>query len=151
MSHNSNLPKPEDVIPHRPPHLWLDGVTELTDASAKGFWTPGEEHFFGHFEGMPLLPGVKQVESLAQLGAYAVMLGEEEPVLGLFKGIEDTSFERPVRPGEMLDLSIEIADRTKRDFKGLGIAEVSGVVACRTTIVGTLLPEKIARRLLGAS
>ena len=79
------------------------------------------------------------------------MSGEEEPVLGLFKGIEDTSFERPVKPDEMLDLSIEIADRTKRDFKGLGIAEVSGVVACRTTIVGTLLPEKMARRLLGQS
>lgn len=150
--HNSDLKLPIEVIPHRPPHLWLDGVTELeVGVSAKGFWTPGEEHFLGHFEGMPLLPGVDQIEALAQLGAYLAMVDSEKPQLVLFRGIEDAGFERSVKPEEVLDLAVEIIERDGRDFKGRGIAEVSGIVACRATIAGTLLPEKVARRMLGSS
>jgi 3-hydroxyacyl-[acyl-carrier-protein] dehydratase len=150
MPHNTEFELPANVIPHRDPHLWLDGITALNPGvSAEGFWLPGDEHYVGHFDGMPLLQGVKQVESLAQLGAYTVMVGNEQPMLGIFKGIEDTSFERSVRPGETLDLSIEIVDKAKRDFKGRGIARVGGIVTCQTTIIGTLLPEKVAHRLLG--
>jgi len=146
--HNPVLPIPEDVIPHRPPHLFLSGVTELTEDGAKGFWLPGKEHFAGHFPGMPLLPGVYQVESVAQLGAYAAMAKSEEPILGLFKGIESTHFERVVKPGDFLELAVEIIDRNKRDFKGKGIVEVSGQLACETTIIGALLPERVAKRML---
>ena len=147
-THNPNLPKPEEVLPHRPPHLWLDGVTVANASYARGFWTPGDEHFAGHFEGMPLLPGVKQIESVAQLGAYTLLLDSEEPVLGLFKGIKDTEFKRPIKPGETLGLFVEFTNRRRRDFEGVGIVEVSGELACRTTIVGTLLPERVARRML---
>src|SRR4030095_13531504 len=143
-----NLPRPEKVIPYRPPHLWLDGVTELTDNTATGFWTPDGEHSLGHFKDMPLLPGVSQIESLVQLGAYVLMLGDGEPALGLLQGIEETKFERLVQLGERLDLFIKIADRTRRNFRCLGIAEVSGALVCRTTIIGTVWPERVVQRLL---
>lgn len=147
--HNPDLPKVTDVIPHRPPRLWLDGVTELQpDRHARGFWMPDNHSFEGHFENMPILQGVQQVESLAQLGAYAVMAGSDKPLMGLFKGIEETKFERPVRPGEILDLAVTIMDMDKRNFKGRGVAEVSGELACDTIIIGTLLPERVAMRFL---
>lgn len=151
MTHNTDLPLPEAVIPHRPPHLWLDGVTEVeAGASASGFWTPGPEHYEGHFPDVPLLMAIKQVESLAQLGAYALMFNSET-TFGLFKGIEATSFNRPVKPGETLDLEVSISDRiTKRDFKGQGTVRVGGVIACEATILGTILPERAARRLLNS-
>lgn len=152
MIHNSALPLPAEVIPHRPPHLWLDGVIALVPGvSARGFWLPRQEHYDGHFEGLPLLPGVKEVESIAQLGAYALMAGSEQDVMGIFKGIESTAFEQPVKPGDTLELGIEIVDRGKRDFKGEGIAKVNGLVACRATITGILMPRRTALRLLGSS
>lgn len=150
MLHNQEFLLPEQVIPHRNPHLWLDGIIELENGvSAKGFWTPGEEHYVGHFDTMPLLQGVKQVESLAQLGAYSVMANTEQAMLGIFKGIENTVFEKLVKPGDTLELEIEIIDKGKRDFKGRGIARIGGIVSCQTTILGTILPEKVAQRLLG--
>lgn len=147
--HNPELHLPVEAIPHRPPHLWLDGVLEANEDSATGFWTPTPEHFFGHFPDIELLMGVKQVESIAQLGAYTIMSASDKPLLPMFKGIEKASFERPVRPGETLDLSISIVDRTKNEFKGEGVASISGEVACRATIIGVVMPERVAMRLLG--
>lgn len=147
--HNDNFPRPEEVIPHRPPHLWLDGVTNVTEDSAEGFWMPAAENFWGHFPDLELLPGVKQVESIAQLGAYTIMGASNKPLLPMFKGIQEVSFERPVRPGETLDLSVSIVDRTKNEFRGEGVASVSGEVACRAIITGVVMPERVAMRLLG--
>jgi 3-hydroxyacyl-[acyl-carrier-protein] dehydratase len=147
--HNDQFPRPEEVIPHRPPHLWLDGIADVTETSAEGFWTPSAENFWGHFPGLELLPGVKQVESIAQLGAYTIMHASDKPLLPLFKGIEEVTFERPVRPGETMDLAVQIVDRDKSKFKGEGTAMVGGELACRATIVGVAMSERAALRLLG--
>ena len=66
----------DEVVPHRRPLLLLTAVTSLTPGvSAIGHWDlTGEEEFFsGHFPGRPTLPGVLQCESIAQLGAYALL------------------------------------------------------------------------------
>ena len=145
-----NLPSPSDIIPHRDPRLYLSGLTALEPGvSAAGFWLPHPERDFeGHFDGMPVLQAVMQVESLAQLGACAVMIAEPNTV-GVFESIKEASFKRPVKPGDMLDLTIQIIDRTKRGFTGSGVITVDGLVTCEATISGVLMLKAVAQKLLG--
>jgi 3-hydroxyacyl-[acyl-carrier-protein] dehydratase len=149
-AHNESLLPVTDVIPHRPPHLWLDGVTECVPGeSAAGFWTPGEEHFMGHFnEEMQLLQGVKQLESVGQLGAYAIMSEAPGETMPLFGGAEDVEFLAPVFPGDILSLTVEDFKRDKRKFTGFARVAVGEDVACEATITGLVLPKDFAIKMI---
>jgi len=128
------LPTPADVIPHREPFLFLDEVTDLeAGVSAKGFWVPGPDlpFFAGHFPGRPTLPGVLMAESIAQLGAYAVLHGESfVGKIPLFGGLDKAKFRRQVLPGERLDLELTVTRMSARAGKASGKALVDGQVAC---------------------
>ena len=137
------LPRPEDVLPHRPPFLFLDEVTELVPSeSAKAYWQlTGEEAFFaGHFPGRPTLPGVLMVEAIAQLGAYLAML---EPryagKLPLFGGLGRVRFRRQVVPGERLDLSVDSVRLSALSGKAQGLATVNGEKACEAELMFVLV------------
>jgi len=130
----TQLPRPEDVIPHRAPFLFVDAVTALEPGrTATGTWRlTGEEWFFaGHFPGRPTLPGVLMCEAIAQVGAIAVLTDERfTGKLPLFGGLDGARFRRQVGPGDELTLQVELGRMSARAGKGFGRALLQGEVAC---------------------
>jgi 3-hydroxyacyl-[acyl-carrier-protein] dehydratase len=137
------LPRPIDVLPHRPPFLFVDELVELVPGErAVGRWhLSGDEWFFpGHFPGRPTLPGVLMAESIAQLGAMAVLTDERfAGKLPLFGGIDGARFRRQVVPGDTLELVIELGRMSARAGKGHGTASVDGKVACECDLMFVLV------------
>lgn len=124
---------PEDLLPHRPPFLFVDEILEIAPGeSARGVWRlTGDEWFFpGHFPGRPTLPGVLMCEAIAQVGALAVLSDERfAGRLPLFGGIDKARFRRQVVPGDELVLECSMTRLAARAGRGSGRALVDGEVA----------------------
>ncbi len=133
----------EDVLPHRPPFLFVTEVRSVVPGqSASGAWQlTGEEDFFaGHFPGRPTLPGVLMVEALAQLGGIAVLTDPRHAGrLPLFGGIEKARFRRQVVPGDLLELEVHLGRMSARAGTGSGRATVDGGLACQAELLFVLV------------
>jgi 3-hydroxyacyl-[acyl-carrier-protein] dehydratase len=131
--------RPEDVLPHREPFLFVSEITEVEPGvAAKGSWhLTGDEFFFaGHFPGRPTLPGVLMIEAIAQIGAVAVLTDDRySGKLPLFGGADGARFRRQVGPGDTLTLEAEMRRLSARAGKGHGRALLDGEVACETDLL----------------
>jgi 3-hydroxyacyl-[acyl-carrier-protein] dehydratase len=142
MEDMTDLPLPADVLPHRDPFLLVSEITELVPGErAKGLWRlTGDEAFWaGHFPGRPTLPGVLMVESLAQVGAVALLTDDRfAGKLPLFGGIDKARFRRQVVPGEVLELEVTLDQLSGVAGKGRGVATVDGQKACQADLLFVL-------------
>lgn len=135
---------PRTLIPHREPFLLVDAITELVPGrSGRGVYAvPANlEILAGHFPGNPVLPGVYQVEAIAQLGA-AVVLSDERyrGTLPLFGGIDRARFRGQVLPGQKLELEVEMTSLSARAGKGNGSASIDSKLVAEVSLFFVIAP-----------
>lgn len=121
-----------DMIPHRYPFLLVDKITECVPGKyAKGYknLTMNEGFFQGHFPGNPIMPGVLQLEALAQCSAPILLtLDEFKGKLALFAAMENVRFKSIVRPGDRLDMEVQLLKMKGPIGKSHAIGSVDGKV-----------------------
>ena len=128
----------EQILPHRDPFLLIDEVLELEPGRrvvARREVRAEDPWFAGHFPGRPVMPGVLIVEAMAQTGAVAVLVEEQNRgKIAFFAGIDDCRFKRVVEPGDELTLTCEIATVRGPIGRGKATAHVGGELAARGTL-----------------
>ncbi len=138
------------VIPHREPFLLIDKV-EITEEekSAVGYkYLTGEEDFFkGHFPNNPIMPGVLVVEAMAQTACVLYLFRPDlRGKFAYFMSIDKTKFRKPVLPGNLLELRVEVVKAKERVGKVRGVAYVNTDVVAESEFMFILVDNKDARK-----
>ncbi|MBB3858956.1 3-hydroxyacyl-[acyl-carrier-protein] dehydratase [Novosphingobium hassiacum] len=132
------------ALPHRYPMLLVDRVVSLTKDErihAVKAVSMNEQFFQGHFPGRPIMPGVLQIEALAQ--AAGVLAVESLGLAGsgklvYFMAIEQAKFRNPVEPGVLLDLHVEFTQKRARVCKFAGRAMIGDKVTCEVSFTAMI-------------
>lgn len=137
----------EKVIPHRGDMRMVDAIREYDDTSAVGIHYVRDDEFWcaGHFPGDPIMPGVLQVEALAQTACFVAMKTldcKPGTMLGYFTTMEKIKFSHMVRPGDTLELHVELVMKKLSLHKFHGIALVGGKKVAEATFTAILNPRK---------
>jgi 3-hydroxyacyl-[acyl-carrier-protein] dehydratase len=116
-----------DLIPQRPPFLFVDKVVDRTENSIKTtLKVTGQEDFFkGHFPGNPIMPGVLLQEALFQSGA-ALMAGRAGGGLGVVTRVQNAKFKNMVRPGDELEMEVQLTESISNAHYMKGTTKVDG-------------------------
>lgn len=136
------------ILPHRPPFLLLDKVIEKSETSLVGVKnvTMNEPFFVGHFPQEPVMPGVLQIEAMAQLGGILVLGEIDDPkdYSTYFMKIENVKFKRKVIPGDTLILKVDLLQPIRRGIVHMqGYGYVNDTIAVEAEMMALVTKEKI--------
>jgi len=130
-----NITEIMENIPHRYPFLLVDKIIEMdlekmVVVGVKNI-TMNEQFFQGHFPGHPIMPGVLQVEAMAQTGGILLrkVMHSDKPILPFFMSLDNVRFRSQVKPGDQLVMTVEITKLKSKLAKFKGVARVDGKVA----------------------
>jgi 3-hydroxyacyl-[acyl-carrier-protein] dehydratase len=133
------------AIPHRPPFLFIDTVAEMEKGKrirAVRDVRASDDYFAGHFPDEPVMPGVLQIEALAQ--ALCILIAESFPEASAgkrpaFAGIEDVRFRKAVRPGDVLELNVELVLFRRGFATANAYASVGGEKVAEAVLKATMV------------
>lgn len=136
-----------NTLPHRPPMLLVDKIYELTDDTVIGVKnvTMNEPFFQGHFPGKPVMPGVLQVEAMAQTGGILALKSVPDPenYLTYFMKIDNVRFKRQVLPGDTLIFKLELLAPIRRGICQMqGYAYANGKLATEAELMAQIVKSK---------
>ncbi len=135
-----------ELLPHRYPFQMIDKIIYLDDNSVVGVKnvTMNEYYFMGHFPNNPVMPGVMQIEAMAQTGGILVLSSVPDPenYWPYLVGIENCRFRRSVIPGDTVIFKCELLAPIRRGIaKMIGKAYVSGQVVCEAEMTASLVKK----------
>lgn len=136
----------KSLLPHRYPFLLVDRVLEIGEkhiVAIKNI-SANEDFFNGHFPGAMVMPGVLQVEALAQAGCLLTLKNAVEnpdEIIIVFSGIKNARFRRPVVPGDQLRLEVELVSMRRNFLTMSGRATVDDEMACVIEATAAIVPK----------
>jgi UDP-3-O-[3-hydroxymyristoyl] N-acetylglucosamine deacetylase/3-hydroxyacyl-[acyl-carrier-protein] dehydratase len=135
------------MLPHRYPFLLIDKIMEITGDTIVGVKnvTMNEPQFTGHFPGNPVMPGVLQIEAMAQVGGIFALSKVEDPenYTTYFLKIDGVRFKRKVVPGDTLVFRLELMTPIRRGIVHMkGVAYVGGQPAVEAEMMAQIARDK---------
>ena len=142
-----NIEQIMSMLPHRPPFLLVDKILELSDKHVVGVKnvTMNEPFFVGHFPGAPIMPGVLQVEAMAQTGGILVLstVPDPENYLTFFMKMDNVKFKQPVLPGDTLVFKTELISPIRRGICHMqGYAYANGKLVTEAELMAQIVKSK---------
>jgi beta-hydroxyacyl-ACP dehydratase FabZ len=140
-----DIMKVMNILPHRYPFLMVDRVLKIEEGKITALKnvTINEPFFQGHFPGHPIMPGVLQVEAMAQVAGILMLQGGGDAAnkVAYFMSANEVKWRKPVRPGDQLIIEIEMGKMRGKIGKAKGVCKVAGEVVSEAEVMFAVMDK----------